>query len=448
MMGPMMPHPTPPVLPTRRRFLRRAAAALGLPLAAPALAQKKAEGRPLPVTGSADARLASFDGLMTSFVREHKVPGAALAVTRGGRLVYARGFGYADVDAREPVAPAALFRIASVSKPITAVTVLRVAEKGRLKLEDKILDHVKYRPHLEPGAKPDPRWKQITIRQLLQHTGGWDRDKSFDPIGIPWEIAKALDIQPPVRPEHIVRYMMGKPLDFDPGRRFAYSNLGYLLLGRVIEAASGRPYETYVREQVLAPLGIKDMRLGKALLAGRAKGEVRYYDPKKRSGPALVGPHVGEKVPLPYGAENFEAFEAHGGWIASATDLVRFASAFDDPARCPVLKDKSVATLWARPDGAAGARKDGTPRAAYYGCGWEVRPVDGRGHANAWHGGYITGSEALLVRRWDGLDWAVLFNTDGGDKPLADAIDPLIHGAADKVREWPDRDLFEKYLKS
>jgi N-acyl-D-amino-acid deacylase len=418
----------------------RCAAALALPLAAPALARAIE-------TGPADARLTSFDDLMTSFVKRRRVPGAALAVTRAGRLVYARGFGFADVEKQEAVEPAALFRIASVSKPITAVAVLRLAEKGRLRLNDNVLDHVKYRPHLAPGSKADARWKRITILQLLQHTGGWDRDKSFDPIGIPWEVAKSMDIRPPVRPEHVIRYMMGKPLDFDPGARYAYSNLGYLLLGRVIEAASGQPYETYIREQVLAPLGVKDMRLGKALSTDRAKGEVRYYDTRMRTGPALYGA-VGEQVPIQYGAENFEAFDAHGGWVASAVDLARFASAFDDPTRCPILKEKSVATLWARPEGAAGVEKDGTPREAYYGCGWEVRPVDEKGQASTWHAGYLAGSEALLVRRWDGINWAVLFNTSGGRRPLTQAIDPLLHGAADEVKEWPVKDLFGDYLKS
>jgi CubicO group peptidase (beta-lactamase class C family) len=439
----MTSHPVPLPLANRRRFLRHAGAVL-LGLGAARAWAKKPDGDRLPITGVADARLSSFDDLMTSFVKERMVPGAALAVTRRGKLVYSRGFGCADVETKEAVAPAALFRIASVSKPITAATVLRLVEKGRLSLDDKALDHLKYRPHLEKGASADPRWKQVTILQLLRHTGGWDRDRTFDPIGIPMEIAKSLGIKPPVRPEHVVRYMMGKPLDFDPGKRYAYSNLGYLLLGRVIEAVSGKPYETCVRDEVLAPLGIKEARLGKALLEDRAKGEVRYYDPKKRTGPAVTGPRVGETVPLQYGAENFEAFEAHGGWTASAVDLVRFAAAFDDPTCCPILKEKSLETMWSRPEGLAGHTRKGKPRDAYYGCGWEVRPADTRGKVSTWHGGYIAGSEALLVRRWDGLDWAVLFNTDGGSKSLVDGIDPLVHEAANKVKEWPDKDLFEK----
>jgi len=240
-------------------------------------------------TGEADRRLRGFDDLMTSFLSDHSVPGGALAVARNGRLVYSRGFGYADVARKVPVQPQSLFRIASISKPLTAVAVLQLAEQGKVRLGDRVLDQVHLRPHLEAGARFDERWRKITLLQLLQHTGGWDRDKSFDPIGIPWDIARSLGIQPPPRPVHIIRYMLGKPLDFDPGTRYAYSNLGYLLLGRVIEAASGQPYETYVRKQVLAPLAIRNMQLGRALTADRPRSEVHYYDSKKRTSACLYG---------------------------------------------------------------------------------------------------------------------------------------------------------------
>ena len=253
------------------------------------------------------------------------------------------------------------------------------------------------------------------------------------------EIAKSLGIKPPVPAEHVVRYMMGKPLDFDPGQRFAYSNLGYLVLGRVIEAASGRGYEAFVRKDVLAPLGVESMQLGRALPENRANAEVSYVVPKKQTGPCLYEPRVGEDVPLPDGADNFEAFEAHGGWIASAPDLVRFAAAFHDPAKCPLLKKETVAAMWARPAGAAGKDDKGKPADDFSGCGWSVRPVGADGRLNAWHAGLISGSEALLVRRCDGLAWAVVFNADRLDKDdtLAGLIDPLVHDAADAVKAWP-----------
>ncbi len=403
----------------------------------------------VPSTGMANPHLEPFDQLMTSFVKENRVPGASLAVTRGGKLVYARGFGHADVEKNEPVQPTSLFRIASVSKPITAVAIMQLVEKQKLKLDDRVMTRMKLTPFVPPGRKVDPRWKEITVLQCLQHTGGWDRDHSFDPIGRPWEIAKALGIQPPVTPLHIIRYMMGQPLDFNPGERYAYSNLGYLLLGRLIEVVTGQKYEAHVKKEVFGPLGVRSIQLGRALLENRAKGEVRYYDARKRMGTALYPPRLGQQVPFQYGAANLEAYQAHGGWIASSIGLVKFASAFDDPARSPLLGSKAIEQMWARPDGAAGKGKDGKPGSTFYGCGWSVRPVDVRGKVNAWHTGFITGTEALLVRRWDGLNWAVLFNTHHNPegKALAGLIDGRLHEAANKVKTWPDTDQFGKLLK-
>src|SRR5262249_15197351 len=130
------------------------------------------------VTGAAIPGLEPFDTLMTSFVEENKVQGASLAVTRNGQLMYARGFGHADVKNSQPVQPDALFRIASVSKPLTAVAIMQLVAQKKLKLDDKVMDRMKLTPFLAPGARPDPRWKQITVRQCLQHTGGRDTGKS------------------------------------------------------------------------------------------------------------------------------------------------------------------------------------------------------------------------------------------------------------------------------
>ena len=448
------PRPGPRRRARRSRGVLRLAAPLAgwIALAAPtarAPAEVAASAPESPVivaTGAADPRLAPLDRLMTSFMAAHQVPGGALAVARGGRLVYARGFGWADVDAREPVEPASLFRIASVSKPLTAVAVLQLVEQGRIGLQDKVWDLLGVKPHLEPGANVDPRLRQVTVRQCLQHTGGWDAAKSFDPMFRPVEIARALGLAPPAGPADVIRYMFGRPLDFDPGARYAYSNFGYAVLGRVIERVTGEPYEAYVRAAVLAPLGITDMRIGRTLPSGRAPREVRYYDPLGRTGPAVVGGRLGEPVPLPYGAFYLEGFDAHGGWIASAVDLVRFAAAFDDPDRCRLLGPEMIRVMFACPEGPAGHEPDGSPRDAWYGCGWSVRPVGDK--ANHWHAGQVDGTASLLVRRHDGLAWAVLFNAhaDRAGKPLVGLIDPLVHGAADAVREWPDVDLFSRYL--
>ena len=147
-------------------------------------------------------KLAAYDELMTAFMREHQPPGAALAVTYHGRLVYARGFGHADLERHEPVRPGSLFRIASLSKPFTATAVLHLVEQGKLKLDERVLPILKLEPHLERGARLDPRWHEITVRHCLQHTGGWDRDKSFDPMSAETaeQVAKALQVRCPFTP--------------------------------------------------------------------------------------------------------------------------------------------------------------------------------------------------------------------------------------------------------
>ncbi len=211
--------------PRRRDFLAGAAGLL-LTASAPVHAQ----ARP--------PRLAVFDVMMADFLREHRVADAALAVTRKGRLAYARGFGAAQA--------ASPFRVGSVSKPLTAAAVLHLAERGALSLEARAWEL------LGLDEPSDTRWKRITVLNLLQHTAGWDRERSFDPMFGPRSLPGTREL---------LREMLRRPLDFDPGARHAYSNFGYFLLGRIIERASGTAYEEHLRREVLAPLGISGMRV-------------------------------------------------------------------------------------------------------------------------------------------------------------------------------------------
>ncbi len=396
----------------------------------------------VPISGRDNPALVSLDELMTTFIKQYHIPGAALAVTRHGRLVYARGFGFADLGEKRPVEPGSLFRIASLSKSITAAAILQLVEHKKISLQDKAFPYLNLAPHLFPGETVDPRLNQVTIWELLHHSGGFDREKSMDPMKKGPDIARTFGTAPPANAEQTIRYMMGKPLDFDPGSREAYSNFGYVVLGRVIEKASGKPYETYVKEAVLDPIGIRRMRQGRTLPADRAKGEVSYYSATSATGPSAFG--NGRKVPTPYGIRSIEAIDAAGGWIASAPDLVRFASAMDDPAKCAILAEESIQQLFARP-AITGYDTNGNPKAKYYACGWEVR-VGSKGRMNTWHTGLLEGTSTLLVRRWDGMDWAVLFNTDVAQKDVAlsNKIDPLLQRAVDAVKEWPDYDLFEQ----
>ena len=395
-----------------------------------------AQEKKIPVTGAHDADLAAFDELMLKFVADNQVPGASLAVARDGRLVYARGFGHADQQLGLPVQPGMRFRIASISKPITAAAILRLIELGLLKLDDRVFEFL----NVALPADADPRLKKITIKHLLQHTAGFDRAKSFDPMFRPVLIAKDQKTRPPAGPMEIIHYMTRHKLDFDPGERYAYSNFGYCLLGRVIEKASGQSYESAVHKHVFEPIGIKHTQLGRTLSA--AKNETHYFDEKSRTASAIMGPNFGKPVPLPYGAWYLEAMDSHGGWISTAADLVRFGSAFDHAEKCKILKADSIKTMFALPDGLAGHGKEGKAKAVYYGCGWQVRTIGG-GKINTWHTGSLDGTATLLVRRSDGLTWAVLFNMRNNAKGqyLAGLIDPMVHEAADKVKRWPAKEV-------
>jgi N-acyl-D-amino-acid deacylase len=373
------------------------------------------------------------------------IPGGALAVVKDRRLVYARGYGWADRENRVAVRPDSLFRIASISKPVTGVAVMKLIEEGRLEPDARAFDLVRLDPVLPRGKKPDPRLREVTVRQLLQHTGGWDREKSFDPMFRPTAIAEATGTPPPAGPAAMIRYMLGRPLDFGPGAGCAYSNFGFCVLGRIIEKVTGLSYEEYVRRSVLAPARIRRMRLGASLAAKRAEGEVRYYT-RDNATARSVFPEQPGQVPWPYGGFHLEAMDAHGGWIASAVDLARFAAALDDPEKCPVLKPETQRAMYAPPPAPVSRKPDGALEDWWWGCGWSVRPVRDTGRANYWHSGSLPGTYTLLVRRWDGLSWAVLFNLRTQDPKAPDQdIDPALHRAANAVQEWPTHDLFGRY---
>lgn len=388
-----------------------------------------------------DPRLEPCVQRIADFLEEHGVPGAAVAVTKNSRLVLAHGFGWADEARSKPVAPTHLFRIASLSKPLTAVAILQQVEAGRLRLDDRLLDVIPDRPWLPAGVLADSRLGEITIVQLLQHMAGWDSAATYDPISRPAEIALAMRLDHAPSADEVLHYSLGLPLASHPGERFAYSNVGYLALGRVLEVVSGRPYEQLVRECIWRPLGCDQPRLGVGSTVGRPATEVDYLDGEDRWGPALRGPNCGQPVKLPDGAENLEAFGAHGGWIASAVDLAKFLMAFDRPGACPVLSADSIERMWASPSPPVARAVSGQPAETWYGCGWNVRDL-GQGRMNQWHMGWIAGTAAIMVRRHDAINWVLLMNSDTSrSRPgeyLGRLVDPVLHEAVNSVRKWPE----------
>jgi CubicO group peptidase (beta-lactamase class C family) len=392
----------------------------------------------IPLSGAAVPGMESYDQIIASLMRKYAIPGGAVAVVRDGKLFYARGFGYADVENKTPVQPDALFRIASVSKPITSAAIMKLVEEGKLNLDDRVAPLI---AHLTPapGATVDPRWEQITIRNLLNHTGGWDRNKpngGFDPIDRPAIAAAAVNAPAPASSETLIRYMKGMPLDFNPGERFAYSNFGYIILGRVIERLSSMPYKEFVRARVLEPVSANRTQQGKSRLRDALPDEVKYY----MAGAGLNWPMVpsvfpGEgMVPLNYGGYHLEAGDASGAWVSSTVDLLRFLGGVDGrPNRPDILSAELIGEMTSNgatlcPDGSC-----------YYAGGWNIRPVQ---NGATWsHGGDLPGTKSILVRSYYNVSWVALFNAAAPNSFIGE-LDAALWQALNGMTSFPTHDLF------
>lgn len=242
-------------------MLRRALPPLVLALACASSTFAQPNPSPAPAWDGLEAFIDSVAGVE---IREYGVPGLVVTVVRDGRVVLARGYGMADVDARRPMsAETTVMRVGSVSKPVTAIAVLQLAEAGRIDLDAPV---ERYLPGVLRGRYAD----RVRVRDLLTHTAGLDvrlnGTTTTDPARLlPLERFLARDRPFVVHP---------------PGEVNRYSNHGYVLLGRLVEVASGERYEAYVRRRVLAPLGMRasGFRLDGALARAAATG----YEPSAR----------------------------------------------------------------------------------------------------------------------------------------------------------------------
>lgn len=396
----------------------------------------------VPVSGEDVPELTALDAAMRDLVATWGLPGAQLAIGYEGRLVLDRGYGYADRDALEPVEPEHRFRIASVTKTITAVGTMGLVEAGRLSLDDAVFPLLDL--EAPTGAYVDPIMATVTAGQVLIHAGGWNAPVSGDPQYLPLsQLAAATFGEPgPAPAETIVRFMLGSGLDYEPGTMAVYSNFGFNVLGRVLEKVSGQRYEDHIQEQVLAPAGITGMVLGKTRLSEQAEGEVRYYAPPEYP-PAVPSVFPGEGFgPFAYGSFFMDGMDSHGGWIARASDLVRYASAIDGLAGTALLAPETIEQMLTAPHapftGANGAAN--TDLAT--GLAWVVQ--DGPLGREWAHTGALGGSTAALLLRNDaGLTLAFLTNTLPADVlGFFGALRPALVGAAASVSQWPEGDLF------
>lgn len=382
-----------------------------------------------PISGKPQPSLSPLDTIMQQLMVQYSSPGASLSVSVNGRLVYARGYGYADLTTGEFVQPDSLFRIASDSKPFTAAGILKLIEQGKLTLDTQPFASIFTDLTPPPGATEDPRLNEITIQELLEHTGGWDDTIAGvpDPV-FAYEVTAATTFgdTPPATPEILISYMLGQPLQHDPGTVEAYSNFGYVVLGAVISRVSGESYTDYITNNVLVPAGIVRTVPGATFLSERLPYEVAYYDYPNAPDGSSVFPPVGSPVPEQYGGFSLELIEANGGWISSPMDLVRFDDNLNGQFPTSILASP--------PSGYVGYIPP-------YGPGWSY-----------FFYGSLPGTNSLVHLDTTGayagsITWSAIFNTRSGTdtaEPEDDA-DAQIGSFLKTITSWPSGDLFSVY---
>lgn len=328
-----------------------------------------------------DPLVPEIDALFAAFQAEAHVPGLVHGIVRDGRLAHVKGLGVQDLDAKRPVTPDSLFRIASMSKAFTALAILQLRDEGRLRLDDLAEDHV---PEMKGWTYPTADSPRIRVRDLLHHVGGFVTD---DPWG---------DRQQSLAHEDFTRMIAaGVPFNRVPQTAHEYSNFGYALLGRIIEGASGMPYQDYVQSRILAPLGM-DSTGYEVGAVPRDRLAVGY---RWENGRWSAEPEMRDG-----------AFGAMGGLVTSANDYAKWVAfllsawpARDDPDTGPVKRATVRETVQglnfvsvAARIGSSGA--GACRQALAYGMGWRVAQDCDLGLTLAHGGGYPGyGSHVMLM---------------------------------------------------
>jgi uncharacterized protein (TIGR03437 family) len=387
-------------------------------------------GQSIPITGQEVPDLTAYDSVVTSLMQKYQVPGVALAVARDGRLVFARGYGYADTDLQLPVQPDSLFRLASVTKPHTAAAIFKLIEQGKLSLSDKAFSILSNLKPL-PGTVVDPRIATITIQELLEHESGWYGEADgthYDPMFDAVHIAQVMGTPAPADCPTMIRYELGRPLDTDPGTYYSYLNFGYCILGEVIHQVTGVPYDVYLKANVTGPIGNSRTALGGSLQTDQLPGEVTYYDFPGAALVASVFPPFG-MVSRPYGGFSMLANEADGGLVSSTMELLRFLTSINGDGATQLLQ---------------------TPPATDPPHGLGVPPF-GQGWVWYFNGG-IWGTSTGLFLDSSGTqgrtDFAFLANSRPASAAWYTDMNDQLLDTGRQITNWPTNDLFPQFQTS
>ena len=365
-----------------------------------------------------------FDAAIRRFMHYWGIKGGSFALMKNDSLIYAKGYGYSNIEDSIECEIKNIFRVASVSKLITAVATMRLCETGKLSTQDKVFGEegilcdslfLNYR---------DKNIKKITVEHLLRHTSGFSNPHGDAAFNMDL-VAKYLNKQLPLSMDDMVLYATKLRLRANPGGWYNYSNLGYIILSKVIEKASGIPYETYVKDSVLAPIGCYDIHLAHNYSNEFLENEVNYYEVKEAEPvPAYDGSDT--LVMKSRGGNDVHGLYGAGGWIASPVELLKLVSAINN---CPVKKEflsqESIDFM---------TLSDKTHKPA----GWATI------NSREWlRSGSMAGTSALIKVQPDGYTWVFISNSSSWNGPgLSRQMNRDITRALKRVKSWPEVDYF------
>jgi CubicO group peptidase (beta-lactamase class C family) len=338
-----------------------------------------------------------MDDAANSYMSTQGVKGLSFAVTKNGKLVFAKAYGLADIPSNEEMSPNHTMRIMSVSKSVTAAGIMKLLEQNKITMNQKV-----FGPNSILGSKyATPADKQklndITVSQLLHHNAGlrtcngesefWNQNKTYD------DVMKML-------------LASSDLLKSTPNTESSYSNTGYFILAAIIEKLSGQSYETYIRNNVLTPSGV-----GSSMYVGLASGGLKSS----------------EATYTPDTKPNMQLWAGFGGWVARPIDLVKYLGKLDGSATpADIIKGTTHDVLTAD-----------TTLSPGYGCGWIVSG-DKQSHNGA-HGA----SRSWLAEIGNGFSIAIIVNTPPSNDPGGHGIMLNTFSTAVKsVSAFPAYDLF------
>lgn len=354
--------------------------------------------------------IAALDTKVADFMSKYSIPGASLAVSKNGKLVYSKGYGFADQATNEKVTASHRFRLASVSKTFTGAAIMKLVQDGKLTLDSKVFGTGALLG-TEYGTPPyNAQLSAMTVRHLLQHiSGSWGGSTGGDVI----------DYNPEYNTKQLLDWVLNTRTNpKEPGTFYDYSNVGFWIAGRIVEKVSGKSYVEYVKS-ILAPAGVTQIDIAGKTEAERKTNEVKYY---------------GQEGDAPY--EYVIAFprrDSDGGLISTAPDLLRFITAIDGfSGRADILNQASLDAMTTAPS-----------FNPFYACGigiWDDQ--------NLWYNyGSLPGTRTGFMRHDNGMCVALLLNSRvdplTGETEFAQAMqNVMLDIVKNTVYPWQDIDQF------